>query len=47
MLGVEKDLRDLHSNKRMQSDHPIRYANGLAADAWRYEVLENCAKFDC
>ena len=23
-------------NKRMQSDHPIRYANGLAADARRY-----------
>ena len=24
-----------HPNKRMQSDHPIRYANGLAADAKR------------
>jgi hypothetical protein len=25
-------------NKRMQSDQPIRYANGLAADARRYIV---------
>ena len=23
-------------NKRIQPDHPIRYANGLAADAGRY-----------
>jgi hypothetical protein len=23
-------------NNRMQTDHPIRYANGLAADARRY-----------
>ena len=32
-------MMDFRPNKRMQSDHPIRYANGLAADARRYKSL--------
>jgi hypothetical protein len=28
------------SIKRMQPDHPIRYANGLAADARRYAAVQ-------
>ena len=34
--GKPKEMYQLPHNKRMQSDHPIRYANGLAADARRY-----------
>ena len=29
-------MKNLPHNKRMQSDHLIRYANGLATDARRY-----------
>ena len=40
MEDILEDNKMPH-NKRMQSDHPIRYANGLAADAKRYaELLE-------
>ena len=35
MIGVEVNLAELHSNKRMQTDQPTRYARGLAADAGR------------
>ena len=33
LIGIAIDNKN--HNKRMQSDHPIRYANGLAADARR------------
>ena len=35
MILSIKPPRKNNSNKRIQPDHPIRYANGLAADAGR------------